>query len=78
MTMKKLTIFYYHLGVFGVGSVGIVAYVFYKLSGTAGEAHVGGVIAMPVIAFVFVVGFGILCALSLAVFLAVSHIWKRL
>ncbi len=68
--MKKHTIFLYHLAGFILGSVGIVAYVFYHLS----SAGVGGIIAMPAIALVYVVALAILCIISLLVFLLIAYI----
>ncbi len=71
--MKKRTIFLYHLTGFILGSVGIVAYISYHLS----SAGVGGIIAMPAIAFVYVAAFGILCIISLLVFLLIAHLRTR-
>ena len=58
--MKKLKIFFYHLVIFVLGSVGITIYSFSKL-----KTSVGGAIAMPVVTFFYIVVFGILCLLSL-------------
>lgn len=75
--MKTLKIFLCHLAVFIFGSVGIVAYIFYHLSLSTGNANPGVIIAMPVIAFVYIVGFGILCLVSLAIFLLVFYLRAR-
>lgn len=75
--MKKRNIFLYHLAGFILGSVGIIAYVFDRLASPASGAGLGGVIAMPVIAFVFVITFGIACAVSLAVWLLVAHLRRK-
>ena len=73
--MKKSKIFLYHLVVFIIGSIGIVAYIFSRLS--AGKAGLGGVIAMPAIALVYVIGFGILCTISFGVWLLVAYFRNR-
>ena len=71
--MKKRSIFLYHLAGFILGSIGIAVYLFYHLS----SAGVGGIIAMPAIALVYVVAFGILCIISLLVFLLIAYIRNR-
>lgn len=70
----KLTL--YHLAVFITGAVGILVYVFTRL-GPARGAGVGGAIVMPVVALVYVVAFGILCLLSLAVWLLAAYVRNR-
>jgi len=70
--MKKLKIFIYHFIVFILGSVGLALYAFANL-----KSSVGGAIAMPVIAFVYIVGFGILCLISFTICLLVSYLRNR-
>lgn len=72
--MKRRKILLYHFDVFVLGSIGIVAYVFQRLTS---PASVGGVVAMPVIAFVYVIGFGILCAISLSLWLFIGYLRRR-
>ncbi len=76
-SMTKLKIFLYHLGVFVVGSIGIAAYVLVRLSSPTSTAGLGGVIAMPAIILVYIIAFGILCLLSLAVWFVASLIRGR-
>jgi len=71
--MKKSKIFIYHLLVFIAGSIGIVVYVFTRLS----KAGLGGAIVLPVVALVYVVGFGILCAISFAIWTLIVHFRDR-
>ena len=73
--MKKSKIFLYHLLVFILGSVGLAVYVFSHLS--KGKAGLGGVIVMPAIILVYIVGFGILCLISLAIWLLINRIRSR-
>lgn len=75
--MKKLKIFIYHLLVFILGSVGIVAYVFSRLASPASKAGLGGIIIMPAVALIYVVVFGILCAISLLAFFLIAYVKKR-
>ena len=75
--MKKPKIFLYHLMVFLIGSVGIVVYIFNRLASPSNGAGLGGAIAMPVIAFVYVVGFGFLCLISLVIWLLVAYFGNR-
>ena len=75
--MKKLKIIIYHFVVFILGSIGIIAYVFYRLSSPASKAGLGGVIVMPAAALIYVVVFGILCAISLFIWLVVAFIRDR-
>jgi hypothetical protein len=72
--VKKLNIFLYHLAVFILGSLALVAYVFIHLATPESGAGVAGVIVMPVIALVYVVAFGILCLISLAAFLLIAYL----
>ncbi len=75
--MRKLKIFIYHLVVFILGSAGIVAYVFYRLAFPVSEAGLGGLIVMPAVALVYVVAFGILCIISLFVWLLIAYLRGR-
>lgn len=72
--MKRRKILLYHFGVFVLGSIGIVAYVLQRLTS---PASVGGVVAMPVIAFVYVTAFGILCAISLSLWLFIGYLQRK-
>ena len=72
--MKKLKIFIYHLIVFVLGSIGLVIYTFINLGSPKNAGGVGGVIAMPVIAFFYIVLFGILCLISLLFFLLFTYL----
>ncbi len=76
--MTKLKIFIYHLVIFVVGSAGIVAYVFYRLSSPSGNAGLGGIIIMPAVVLIYVVVFGILCLISLAVWLLVKYLRRKI
>ena len=75
--MKKLIILGYHALAFVIGSAGIVAYLFYRLSTTSSGAGVGGVIVMPAVALIYVVAFGILCVISLVIWLLVAYFRSR-
>ncbi len=75
--MKKLKIFLYHLAVFILGSVSIAVYVFYRLASPGSEAGLGGLIVMPVVALIYVFVFGILCVISLLVWLLVAYFRNR-
>ena len=70
--MKKSKIFIYHLIIFLIGSVGLVVYTFVKLS-----SNIGGVIAMPVTALFYVVGFGILCLISMAICFLIARFRRK-
>ena len=72
--MKKLKIFIYHLTIFIAGSIGIVVYVFTRLSSPASKAGLGGIIVMPAIALIYVVVFGIFCAILLVTWLLVVYL----
>jgi len=75
--MKKTKIFLFHLAVFIVGSVGIVIYVFNRLATPSSGAGLGGVIVMPVIIVMYVIVFGIFCAISLGISFLISHLRNR-
>lgn len=75
--MKKIKIFIYHFAVFILGSVGIVAYVFYRLSSPTSKVGIGGIIIMPAVALIYVVVFGILCVISFIVWLLVDYLRSK-
>ena len=75
--MKKFKIFIYHLIIFILSSIGIAIYVFFRLFSAKGVAGLGGVIVMPVMILVYVVAFGILCAISFLVWLLIAHLSSR-
>lgn len=75
--MKKIKIFIYHLAVFILGSIGIVAYVFYRLSSPTSKAGLGGIIVMPAVILIYVIVFGILCTVSLAIWLSIAYFRGR-
>lgn len=67
----------YHLIAFLLGAVGIVADFLYKMSHAYGVPGAAVTIAGPVITVVSMVGFGILCGISLCVFLLVCYSRKN-
>ena len=75
--MKKTKVFIYHLLTFIIGSIGIVIYVFNRLASPTSEAGLGGVIVMPAIVLIYVAAFGILCAISLIVWLLITYLRNR-
>lgn len=77
LPMKKLKIFIYHLAVFIFGSIGIAAYVLYRLSSPTSEAGLGGVIIMPAVILIYIIVFGIFCAISLIVWLLIAYFRGR-
>ena len=77
LKMKKTKIFLYHFLVFIAGSIGLVVYVFKRLTSLSGGAGLGGVIVMPVMILIYVIVFGILCIISYALFVLVSHLRNR-
>ena len=77
MIMSKLKIFLWHLLVFVLGSALICAYVFFRLTAQDGGAGLAGVIVMPAVILAYIIVFGILCAISLAVCLLVVYLRRR-
>ena len=75
--MKKLRIFLYHLLVFIVGSAGIVVYVFYRLASPSSGAGLGGLIVMPALVLIYIFVFGVLCVISLIIWLLISYFRNR-
>ncbi len=73
----KRKIFLYHLLVFLCGGGGIAIYFFYTIKNLPPEAALAGIALLPV-GVVYVVGFGMLCLLSLALWLAGATIQKYL
>ena len=72
--MSKLKISLYHLLVFVVGSIAVVAYVFYRLTFFTGGAGLVGIIVMPAVVLIYVFVFGALCVISLVAWLLVSSL----
>ena len=70
--MKKLKIFLYHLFVFILGAVGLGIYFAYKISALPERDGLVGMALLP-IAVVYIVGFGILCLISLASWLIIAY-----
>ncbi|HZX01069.1 MAG TPA: hypothetical protein VFE87_01600 [Candidatus Paceibacterota bacterium] len=75
--MKKTKVFIYHLVTFILGSIGIVIYVFTRLASPTSEAGLVGVIVMPAIVLIYMVIFGILCAISLIIWLLIAYFRNR-
>jgi len=75
--MKKLKIFLYHLLVFVLGSAGIIVYVFNRLAFPSSGAGLGGIIVMPAIILVYAVVLGVLCVISLIIWLLAAHFRNR-
>ncbi len=73
MIMSKLKIFLWHLLVFVLGSALICAYVFFRLTAQDGGAGLAGVIVMPAVILAYIIVFGILCAVSLTIWLLVVY-----
>ncbi len=75
--MNKLKIVLYHLGVFVVGSIGIAVYTLLYFTSPASNAGLGGVFALPAIVLIYLILFGILCAVSLVIWLLVALVHDR-
>lgn len=75
--MAKRTIFIGHLVAFVVGTISIVVYFAVRMGALSGAGGAGVVVALPVVAVVYVIAFGILCLTSLGVFLLVRAIRKK-
>lgn len=75
--MKKLKIFLYHLAVFIIGSIGIVIYVYFHLPSLVDKAGLGGIIIMPAIIIIYAVIWGILCAISLIIWILFAYFRNR-
>lgn len=73
-----LKIFFLHLAVFLLGSAAIGIYAYSRFPAFVENTGLGGVIVGPVILFLYIIIFGILCLFSLAIVLAVSFIRRRL
>ena len=71
--MKKLTIVAWHFLVFIAGSFGLIVYFAQKISALPGKAALAGIALIPV-AVVFIAGFGILCLLSLLLWLLAMYL----
>ena len=75
--MKKLKIVTHHLIVFVLGSIGIGLFTLYHLTSPAGKSDLGGLAALPVFLLIYTVAFGILCLISLVIWLLVAYIRDR-
>lgn len=79
LSMKLLLkIFLLHLAVFLLGSAAIGIYAYSRFPEFVENTGLGGVIVGPVILSLYIIIFGILCLISLAVALAFSFIRRRL
>ena len=72
-----MRIFLWHIAVFLLGGATLAAYFWYKIAALPANQALAGVALIPV-AGVYVVGFGILCLVSLALFLAISAVRRRM
>ncbi|TSC71164.1 MAG: hypothetical protein G01um101449_92 [Parcubacteria group bacterium Gr01-1014_49] len=72
--MKK--IFFYHLITFLGGAVALAAYFFLKAQALRGAAGLAVVALLPV-AIVYIIAFGIFCAISCAIWVSIFHSRKR-
>jgi hypothetical protein len=75
--MKRSRILRYHPFGFLLGAVGIALYLLYKISPLSGGSGAAMTIVGPVIGVVYIVGFGILCGISLVVFLLIDYFHKK-
>jgi len=75
--MRKTKILLYHLGVFLAGALGIAAYFFWKISALDKTAGLAGVVLLP-IAVVYIFAFGIFCAISCAIWIAVRYVREKI
>lgn len=71
----KRKIFFYHLLVFLCGGSSIGFYFFYTITHLPPKAALAGIALLPV-GVAYVIGFGILCLLSLTLWLGVAAIKK--
>ena len=69
--MSIVKIFLYHVLVFVLGFIGIALYFFLKFSALSGGAGLAVIALLPV-AIVYITGFGILCFVSLIIFLLLA------
>lgn len=75
--MSKVRIFLWHAALFLTGAASIAGYFWYKIAALPANQALAGVALIPV-AGVYIVGFGILCLVSLALFLAISAVRRRM
>lgn len=73
----KRKIFLYHLLVFLCGAGGIATYFFYTIKNLPAHAALAGIALLPV-GVAYIVGFGMLCLFSLALWLVVAAMKKYL
>lgn len=71
--MKKSKIILYHSIFALLGLIGIIGYFFYKINNTS---HIGLAVTGTTVAFVYMVGFLIICIISLIISLIISHFLK--
>ncbi len=71
--MTKFKIFIWHLVVFIVGSVGLVAYTFIRINSLQGGAALGGTITMPAIMIFYIAVFFVLCLISFTISLIIRY-----
>ena len=76
--MKALKIFLYHLLVFVLGSIGLGVYFYFKMAKLAGTIGLGAIIIAPAVFLIYVYVFGIICLVSLIIWLVVSCFRSRL
>jgi F0F1-type ATP synthase assembly protein I len=69
--LAKRTILIGHLVVFVVGAIALVVYFATRMGALSGVGGAGATVALPVVAVVYVIGFGIFCLVSLGVWLLV-------
>lgn len=73
-----LKIFFLHLAVFLLGGAAIGIYAYSRFPAFVENTGLGGIIVGPVILFLYIIIFGILCLLSLVTVLAVAFIRRHL
>lgn len=66
----------YHFVFFLMGAVSIAAYFFWKISALDGAAGLTSVVLLPV-AVVFIIGFGIFCGISCAIWTFIFYLKRR-
>ncbi len=65
--MKNTPLFKYHLIAFVVGSLGIAAYFFQKISALYGAAQLASVVLFVTL-IVYIIAFGLICGVSYILF----------
>ena len=74
--MKKAKIVLSHFLAFLVGACGIAVYFFLKISALKEAAGLASIALVPAAA-VYIIAFGIVCAVSCAIFILFTHVRKR-